>query len=67
MRNSKIKKTSSSLKKKSLKTIDASCKTNCKTKLEQLEELGLLGNIIESEITSTNYKEHIIKLIKEKL
>lgn len=37
-----------------------------KTKLEQLEELGLVGAIEKSEITSVNYKEHIKKSVKEK-
>jgi hypothetical protein len=40
--------------------------SNSKTKLEQLEELGLVGAIEESEITSTNYKKFIKKSIKAK-
>ncbi len=37
---------------------------SAKTKLEQLEDLGLVGAIEESEITSTNYKDFIIKSVK---
>lgn len=37
-----------------------------KSKIEQLEEIGFLGGIEESEITSTNYKEYIHKKIKSK-
>jgi hypothetical protein len=39
---------------------------NAKTKLEQLEDLGLVGAIEESEITSTNYKEFIKRSVKAK-
>jgi len=37
-----------------------------KTKIEQLEALGLVGGIEESEITSTNYREFIRKRVKAK-
>ncbi len=37
-----------------------------KTKLEQLEELGILGAIEESEISSTNYRDFIKRSLKSK-
>lgn len=37
-----------------------------KTKIEKLEELGLLGAIEESNITSANYREFIKKSLKSK-
>ena len=33
--------------------------TKAKTRLQKLKDLGLLGAIKESEITSENYKEHL--------
>lgn len=39
---------------------------SAKTKIEQLEELGLFGGIEESTITSTNYREFIKKSLKTK-
>lgn len=37
-----------------------------KSKLEKLDELGLLGGIENSDITSTNYREFIKKSFKSK-
>ncbi len=45
---------------------DKMLEPNGKTKLELLEDLGLVGTIEDSEITSTNYKESIKKSLKDK-
>jgi len=37
-----------------------------KSKLEQLDDLGLLGAIEESEVSSTNYKEFIRNSVKKR-
>ena len=42
-------------------------KSKEKTKLQRLKELGLLGAIKNSKITSENYKEHLQDYFDEKL